>query len=163
MARHTKQKLIAQSIVQFHVAGKLFVQYVNYVNKCWKLDSIARSLFSIRVHVPCTKLYYFIPKYQCFYKFQLGIFQSVDSLILLHMCTPSVLKYTAEYLSFLRFQRVTTYEANKVNLHSKICPFGICKNKNIQERRKYNFVHGTWTRMLKRLQAMLSRFHHLFT
>ena len=57
MARRTKQKLKAQSIVQFHVAGKLFVQYVNYVNKCWKLDSIARSLFSIRVHVPCTKLY----------------------------------------------------------------------------------------------------------
>ena len=43
IARHTKQKLKAQSIVQFHVAGKLFVQYVNYVNKCWKLDSIAEA------------------------------------------------------------------------------------------------------------------------
>ena len=63
MARHAKQKLKAHTIVQFHVAGKLFVQYVNYVNKCWKLDSIARSLFSIRVHVPCTKLYSFVPKY----------------------------------------------------------------------------------------------------
>ena len=49
MARHTKQKLKAHTIVQFHVAGQLFVQYVNYVNKCWKLDSIARSLFGIRV------------------------------------------------------------------------------------------------------------------
>ena len=87
MARHTKQKLKAHTIVQFHVAGKLFVQYVNYVNKCWKLGSIARSLFGIRV--------------------QLGIFQSVDSLILLRMCTPSVPKY----LSFQRFQQVTTYGA----------------------------------------------------
>ena len=85
MARHTKQKLKAHTIVQFHVAGKLFVQYVNYVNKCWKLDSIARSLFIIRVHVPCTKLYSFVPKYLSFYKFQTGIFQSVDSLILLRM------------------------------------------------------------------------------
>ena len=107
MARHTKQKLKAHTIVQFHVAGKLFVQYVNYVNKCWKLDSIARSLFGIRVHVPCTKLYSFVPKYLSFYKFQMGIFQSVDSLILLRMCTPSIPKY----LSFQRFQQVTTYEA----------------------------------------------------
>ena len=31
----------------------------------------------------------------------------------MRLCTtPSVLKYTTEYLSFLRFQRVTTYEAN---------------------------------------------------
>ena len=75
LARHTKQKLKAQSIVQIHVAGKLFVQYANYVNKCWKLDSIARSLFIIRVHVPCTKLYSFVPKYLSFYKFQTGIFR----------------------------------------------------------------------------------------
>ena len=94
MARHTKQKLKAQSIVQFHVTGKLFLQYVNYVNKCWMLDSIARSLFGIRVHVPCTKLYSFVPKYLSFYKFQMGIFQSVDSLILLCMCTPSIPKYS---------------------------------------------------------------------
>ena len=107
MARHTKQKLKAHTIVQFHLAGTLFAQYVNYVNKCWKLDSIARSLFSIRVHVPCTKLYSFVPKYLSFYKFQTGIFQSVDSLILLRMCTPSVPKY----LSFQRFQQVTTYGA----------------------------------------------------
>ena len=107
MARHTKQKMKAHTIVQFHVAEKLFVQYINYVNKCWKLDSIARSLFGIRVHVPCTKLYSFIPKYLSFYKFQMGIFQSVDSLILLRMCTPSVPKY----LSFQRFQQVTTYGA----------------------------------------------------
>ena len=85
MARHTKQKLNAHTIVQFHVARELFVQYVNYVNKCWKLDSIARSLFSIRVHVPCTKLYSSVPKYLSFYKFQMGIFQTVDSLIFLHM------------------------------------------------------------------------------
>ena len=94
MARHAKQKPKAHTIVQFHVAGKLFVQYINYVNKCWKLDSIARSLFGIRVHVPCTKLYSFVPKYLSFYKFQTGIFQSVDSLILLRMCTPSVPKYS---------------------------------------------------------------------
>ena len=85
MARHVKQKLKAHTIVQFHVAGKLFVQYVNYINKCQKLDSFARSLFSIRVHVPCTTLYSFLPKYLSFYKFQMGIFQSVDSLILLRM------------------------------------------------------------------------------
>ena len=72
MARHTKQKLKAQSVVQFHVAGKLFVQYINYVNKCWKLDSIARSLFSIRVHVPCTKLYSFVPKYLSFLQISNG-------------------------------------------------------------------------------------------
>ena len=30
----------------------------------------------------------------------------------MRLCTtPSILKYTTEYLSFLRFQRVTTYEA----------------------------------------------------
>ena len=107
MARHTKQKLKSHTIVQFDVAGKLFVQYVNYVNKCWKLDSIARSLFGIRVHVPCTKLYSFVPKYLPFYKFQMGIFQSVDSLILLRRCTP----YVPKYLSFQRFQQVTTYGA----------------------------------------------------
>ena len=72
---HAKQKLKAHTIVQFHVAGKLFVQYVNYVNKCWKLDSIAKSLFGIRVHVPCTKLYSFVPKYLSFYKFQTGILE----------------------------------------------------------------------------------------
>ena len=75
MARHAKQKLKAHTIVQFHVAGKLFVQYVNYVNKCWKLDSIARSLFIIRVHVPCTKLYSFVPKYLSFYKFKRAYFR----------------------------------------------------------------------------------------
>ena len=92
--RYVKQKLKAHTIVQFHVAGKLFAQYVNYENKCWKLDSIARSLFGIRVHVPCTKLYSFVPKYLSSDKFQTGIFQSVDSLILLRMCTPSVPKYS---------------------------------------------------------------------
>ena len=85
MARRTKQKLKAQSIVQFHVAGKLFVQYVNYVNKCWNLDSIARSLFSFRVMCHAQNYTSSVPKYLSFYKFQKDIFQSVDSLTLLRM------------------------------------------------------------------------------
>ena len=75
MARHANQKLKAHTIVQFHVAGKLFVQYVNYVNKCWKLDSIARSLFSIRVHVPCTKLYSTVPNICLFTNFKWAYFR----------------------------------------------------------------------------------------
>ena len=108
MARYTKQKLKLTPLYYFmSLENYLCNTSIIDVNKCWKLDSIARSLFSIRIHVPCTKLYSFIPKYLSFYKFQMGIFQSVDSLILLRMCTPSVPKY----LSFQRIQQETTYGA----------------------------------------------------
>ena len=103
----------------------------------------------------------------------------------MRLCTtPSVLKYTPEYLSFQRFQRVTTQIfvfleiSNGYHIWMYVDIFQsidslillrmqslvkISRKTNIQERREYNFVHGTWTRMLKRLMAMLSSFQHLFT
>ena len=107
MARHAKQKLKARTIVQFHVAGKLFVQYVNYVTNAGSLIALPES--SSASGSMCHAQNY-TPSFLnicLFYKFQMGIFQSVDSLILLRMCTPSIPKY----FSFQRFQQVTTYGA----------------------------------------------------
>ena len=43
MARHTKQKLKAHTIVQFHVVGKLFVQCVNYVKNDGSLIALREA------------------------------------------------------------------------------------------------------------------------
>ena len=107
MARHAKQKLKAQSIVQFHFAGKLFVQNVNNVNKCWKLDSIARSLFGIRVHVPCTNYTPSFLNICLFTNFKRAYFR-----VQIHsFCFVCVLPSFLNILSFQRFRQVTTYGA----------------------------------------------------
>ena len=43
MARHAKQKLKDHTIVQFHVTGKLFVQYVNYVTNDGSLIALPEA------------------------------------------------------------------------------------------------------------------------
>ena len=107
MPRHTKQKLKARTIVQFHVAGKLFAQYINYIKNVGSLIALPEASSASESMCHAQNYTSAIPKYLSFHKFQMDIFQSVNSLILLHMCTPSVPKY----LSFQRFQQVTTYRA----------------------------------------------------